>query len=66
MELILFIICFLLVNIGMLAYINWTEKHIFVYDTIFCRDVRASLGMFAYKSDVEEMRKKLDNPKSKF
>lgn len=66
MELILFMIYFLLVNIGLLCLIDWTEKHIGVYDTMFCRDVRASLGMFAYKSDVEEFRKKLNRPNSKF
>lgn len=36
------------------------------YDTMFCRNVRASLGMFAYKSDVEETRKWLNSSQSKF
>lgn len=38
----------------------------FEYDTMFCRDVRATLGMFAYASDVEDTRKKLNRRNSKF
>lgn len=36
------------------------------YDTTFCRDVRACLGMFVYASQVEEWRKALNRPNSKF
>jgi len=66
MDLISCVIIVLLIHIGLLAFVKWAEKHIGVYDTIFCRDVRANLGMFVYKSDVERMRKELNNPKSKF
>ena len=66
MDLILCVIIFFLINIGMLALIKWTKKHVGAYDTIFCRDVRASFGMFAYKSDLEETRKKLNHLDSKF
>lgn len=66
MELILFMIYWLLVNIGLLRFIKWTENNIGVYDTMFCRDVRAQLGMITYASDLEETRKRLNHPKSKF
>lgn len=66
MDLILCVIIVLLILICPLAFAKWAEKHISVYDTMFCRDLRASLGMFAYKSDVDRIRKKLNNPKSKF
>ena len=42
------------------------EDHNSTYETAFCRDVRAELGMFAYPSDVEKKRQKLNNKKSKF
>ena len=36
------------------------------YDTLFCRDVRASMGMIAYASELEEKRKHINSRKSKF
>lgn len=66
MELILFMIYWLLVNIGLLYYCKWTDNNVGVYDTMFCRDVRAQLGMFTYVSDLEETRERLNRPNSKF
>lgn len=66
MDLILCVIIVLMIHIGLIAFAKWAEKHFCAYDPIFCQDVRANLGMFVYKSDVERMRKKLNNPKSKF
>ena len=66
MDLILAVIIVFLIHIGLLFFIKWCEKNIGVYDTMFCRDVRANLGMFAYRSAVEGKRKNLSNPKSKF
>lgn len=66
MELILFGFIFLLVNTGLLVYTKWVEKHLFKYDAMFCRDVRVSIGMFEYASDIEDARKKLNRPNSKF
>ena len=42
------------------------EKEMCSYETAFCRDVRASLGMFAYPSKLEETRQKLNRANSKF
>ena len=36
------------------------------YSTACCRDVRASMGMWDYPSKVEEKRKRLNCPDSKF
>ncbi len=66
MKFVLFIICFWQINMGLLAYVKWIEKHMFVYDKMFCRDVRVSLGLSAYASDIEDIRKKLNRPNSKF
>lgn len=60
------VIIFFQISIGLILLAKWAEKNIGVYDTRFCRDVRASLGLFAYKSDVEEKRKRLDRFDSKF
>lgn len=55
-----------LAHMGLLAFAKWAKKNLWVYDTINCRDVRASLGLFAYKSDVEEKRQELKRSNSKF
>jgi len=55
-----------LVHIGLLAFAKWAKKNLWVYDTRNCRDVRASLGLFAYKSDVEEKKQTLKRSNSKF
>ena len=36
------------------------------YETAFCRDVGASLGMFAFLSKLEEIRQKLNRANSKY
>lgn len=36
------------------------------YETWGCRNARASMGMFAYMSDIEETWKRLNSRKSKF
>ena len=64
MELSLIMI--FLIHIGLLVFAKWAEKNIGVYDTRFCRDTRASLGLFAYRSKVEEKRKRLNRPDSRF
>jgi hypothetical protein len=52
------LIVWLSVNIGLIAFARWMENR-FKYETRFCKDVRAQLGMFAYKSTLEEKREKL-------
>lgn len=42
---------------------NWRP---YQYETMFCRDVRAQEGMFAYASDLEETRSRLNRKNSKF
>ena len=54
------------ISIGLIVFAKRVEKNFSRYDTIFCRDVRASLGMFAYKSELEEKRKRLDRQNSRF
>lgn len=66
MDLFLCIVIFFLISIGLIVFAKWAEKNFSGYDTMFCRDVRASLGMFAYKSDIEEKRKRLNRQDSKF
>lgn len=36
------------------------------YTTACCHDVRASMGMFAYRTEVEAAREWLSRPESKF
>ena len=55
-----------LVHIGLIAFVKWVKNNIGVYDTRACRDMRASLGLFAYKSNVEEKRQALKRSNSKF
>ena len=56
----------ILINLVFLSFINRVEKHLNRYETMFCRDVRAELGMFAYPSEIEKRREKLNRKKSKF
>lgn len=60
------IIAVVLINIGILTLIKKVERKNSTYETMFCRDVRAQLGMFVCKSDVEYMRKRVNRRKSKF
>ena len=64
MGLILGIIIFAAFHIWLLHSLkNWKP---YVYDTMFCRDVRASMDIIAYASDIEETRERLNSKKSKF
>ena len=60
------IVVYAIISIGLIQYAKYMEKNMFKYDTTFCRDVRANLGMIAYASDIEKTRVKLNNSKSKF
>ena len=64
MWLILGIMLFTISHIWILYKLNkWRP---YEYNTMFCRDVRAQEGMFAYVSDLEETRKHLNRKNSKF
>ena len=64
MELILGIIIFIVSHIWILCKLSkWRP---YEYETMFCRDVRAQEGMFAYKSELEETRQRLSKKNSKF
>ena len=58
-----FVMIWILVNLGLLQFAKWST---YKYDPAFCRDACDNLGMFAYKSDIEEARKKLNCSRSKF
>lgn len=64
MGLILGIVIYVAFNIWILHQLKTFRPY--EYDTTFCRDVRANLGMFAYASDVEAARQRLNSKKSKF
>lgn len=66
MEIILYVLVFSVINIFFLWLYKKVEKQHCSYATAFCRDVRAELGMFAYPSEVEAKREKLNNKKFKF
>ena len=66
MGIYLFVFIWILVNLGLLQFIRYVDVRFCRYDTRFCRDVRASLGMFAYKSEVEATRKWLNSSHSRF
>lgn len=66
LDLILFLVVWILINIGLIYIAKEAEKEMCSYETAFCRDVRASLGMFAYLSKLEETRQKLNRANSKF
>lgn len=62
----LFVFIWILINLGLIQFLKYVDARFCRYDTQFCRDVRASLGMFAYKSNVEDTRKMLNSSRSKF
>ena len=66
MDLILCIIIYALISLGLIQLAKSVERKMHFYDTTFCRDVRANLGMFAYASGVEATRQRLNSKKSKF
>ena len=64
MLLILGILIFVVSHIWILCKLSkWRP---YEYETMFCRDVRAQQGMFAYKSALEETRIKLSRKGNKF
>lgn len=66
MEIILVAIVYIIISLVFICLCKKFEKNCKTYDTNFCRDVRANLGMFAYPSDIEAAREKLNSKKSKF
>ncbi len=66
MDLILFVIIFALISFGLIQLAKSVERKMHCYDTTFCRDIRANLGMITYASDVEATRQRLNSKKSKF
>lgn len=60
------IVVYAIISIGLIQYAKYMERNMFKYDTTFCRDVRANLGMITYASDIEKARAKLNSKKSKF
>ena len=61
----LVIIFYILSQISILWAIKKAQNRC-KYNPINCRDIRASMGMFAYKTDVEAARFSLNYPDSKF
>jgi hypothetical protein len=59
MEIILVVIIYVAISLFFIHLCNKAEKQK-RYDTTNCRNVRAQLGMFAYMSDIEKTRKKLN------
>lgn len=55
---------------GVSVFLVWlakkAEKKNYTYETAFCRDVRAELGMFVYRSAIEEARERLIRKDTKF
>lgn len=66
MGIFLVVFIWILVNLGLIQFLHYVDARYCRYDTMFCRNVRASLGMFAYKSNLEETRKRLNSSQSKF
>lgn len=66
MILLLYAIVFAIINVGLICFAKHLEKTYCTYETMFCRDVRANLGMLAHASDVEVTRQRLNSKKSKF
>ena len=66
MGIFLVLIIWFFINWRLIQFAYYVDARYCKYDTMFCRDVRASLGMFAYKSDVEATRKWLNFSQSKF
>lgn len=66
MDIILAVIVFAGISLFLIQLAKKVEKQNSTYETCFCRDVRANLGMFAYPSQVESKREKLNRKDSKF
>lgn len=66
MDIIFAVLVFVSVNVFFLWMIRKTENQYSPYETAFCRDVRAGLGMFAYPSKVEVKRENLNRKNAKF
>ena len=64
-KLILAIIFFVVISLAFLYLIYKYEKKTGLYATRNCREARAKLGMFAYKTKVEANRKCIKS-KAKF
>ena len=60
------IVVYTIISVGLIQYTKYMERNMFKYDTTFCRDVRANLGMIAYASDIEKTRAKLNSKRSRF
>lgn len=51
------------------VFLLWLIKKVqdsLKYSTACCNDIRASLGMWSYPSQIEVKRKRLNNPNCKF
>lgn len=66
MIICLAVITFVCISVSFLWLANKVKKRGYTYETAFCRDVRAKLGMFAYTSQVEANREKLKMKNTKF
>lgn len=66
MDIIFAVLVFAGISIFLIQLAKKVEKQNSTYETAFCSDVRANLGMFAYPSQVESKREKLNGKKSKF
>jgi len=66
MDIILAVLVFTGISMFSIGLAKKVEKKNCTYETAFCHDVRAELGMFAYISKLEAKREKLNNKKSKF
>ena len=60
------IVVYTIISVGLIQYAKYIERNMFKYDTTFCRDSRANLGMITYASNIEKTRAKLNSNKSKF
>ena len=64
---VLLILIFTAVSLGLLAYISAIEQRFTKYDTRYIKGAaRGYLGMFEYRSILEEKRLKLNRENSKF
>lgn len=66
MDILLCVVVYILISLAFIQLVKSAERKMCSYDTTFCRDVRANLGMFAYASDIEATRQRLNSKKSKF
>lgn len=67
MMIIFLILIFIAVSIGIDAHITTVQRRLSTYSTDFIKGAaRGYLGMFTYKSELEEKRARLNDEKSKF